>query len=226
MTAHEPVELSAEARRANARLRAALARTDRDFVLAKILVRAAQSPVPDVGPGVTVEIHHTPGHPTGTDWWAVTRVGAVVRVVLADTAGPATPAGATLPLLTRVLAEQYADRSPGELLAAENKDLFALGLDDPPVVAMTVLHLNAESGRFILARAGTPRPLVESAEGLPTELPIPGPLLGLFDAAAFPENAGELQPGEQLVLSTDGTVENSEDLTRVVVGYDTGEGQS
>jgi serine phosphatase RsbU (regulator of sigma subunit) len=221
MTAHEPAELSAEARRANARLRAALARTDRDFALAKILVRAAQSPAPDVGPGVTVEIRHTPGHPTGTDWWAVTRAGPVVRVVLADAAGPATPAGATLPLLTRVLAERYADRSPGELLAAVNIDLFALALDDPPVVAMSVLHLNAETGRFLVARAGTPRPMVESSDGLPTELPIPGPLLGLFDATTFPENVGELRPGEQVVLSTDGTVENSEDSTRIVVGFDT-----
>jgi serine phosphatase RsbU (regulator of sigma subunit) len=222
MAVHEPAELSAETRRANARLRAALARVDRDFALAKALVRAAQPPVPAVDPGVTVEVKHTPGHPTGTDWWAASRVSSKVRVVLADAAGPATPAGAAVPLFTRVLADRYADLPPGRFLAAMNRDLLALSLDDPPVVAVTVLHLDAETGRFTVARAGTPRPVVEPAEGLPVELSAPGPLLGLFEAAEFPEHAGELQHGERIVLTTDGTTESHDDATRLTIGFDGG----
>src|SRR5262245_44285570 len=114
MTAYEPAELSVETKRANARLRAALGRTDQDFALARTLVKTAQQPVPDVGPGVSVDVRHIPGHPTGTDWWAVTRVGSVVRVVLADAAGPSTPAGATVPLFLRTLANRYADLAPGK----------------------------------------------------------------------------------------------------------------
>ncbi len=108
MTAYEPTELSAEARRANNRLRAALGRTDRDFALAKLLVKAAQSPVPDVGPGVQLSVRHANGHPTGTDWWDVSRVGSLVRVVLADTAGPATPTGAMFPLSMRIAVARFA----------------------------------------------------------------------------------------------------------------------
>jgi len=221
MAVQEPAELSAETRRANARLRAALARVDRDFALAKALVRAAQPPVPAVSPGVTVEVKHTPGHPTGTDWWAASRVSSTVRVVLSDAAGPATPAGAAMPLFIRALAGRDTDCSPGKLLAAVNRELIALALDDPPVVAMTALNLDAAVGQFVVARAGSPRPVVETADGLPVELTLSGPLLGLFDAANFPEHTGALRRGEAVILSTDGAVEESDDSTRIVVRYDT-----
>jgi serine phosphatase RsbU (regulator of sigma subunit) len=213
-------DVTGETRRANARLRTVLTRADRDFALAKKLLKAAQPPVPDVGPRVTVDVRHVPGHPTGTDWWAVSRVGSVVRVVLADAAGPATPAGAMFPLFLRSVVARYAELSPGDLFAAVNRDLTALEFEDPPVVAMTVLRLDAETGKFVVARAGAPRPAVETVDGSTTEITLPGPLLGVFDGAAFPDHAGELRPGEQVVLKTDGVADSGDDATCVVIGFD------
>ncbi|HEY2786037.1 MAG TPA: SpoIIE family protein phosphatase [Fimbriiglobus sp.] len=218
MTAYEQSELSAEARRANARLRTTLTRTDRDFALAKSLVQAAQPPVPDVGPGVQVVVHHASGHPTGTDWWEITRTGLTVHIVLADTAGPATPAGAMLPVFLRTVVDRFAHFNPGKLLASVNQELIALALDDPPVVAISVLHLDVETGRFAVARAGAPRPVLVPEKGSPVEISLPGPLLGVFDAAEFPEHVGELRKREKLVLKTESEEENSlEDRTRIEV---------
>ncbi len=86
-----------------------------------------------------------------------------------------------------------------------NRELIALDFDDPPVVEMTVLQLDAETGRFVIARAGAPRPVLVPESGPPVEISLPGPLLGVFDAAGFTEHSGEMRPGEKLVLMTDGT---------------------
>lgn len=222
MTGYEPADLAAETRRANARLRSALARTNADLALAKKLVRAARGPVPDVGPGVRVEVHHTPGHPTGTDWWDVSRVGSVVRVVLADTAGPATPAGAMVPLFVRSLVARHLGLAPGRLLDEVNRDLIAVGIDDPPVVAISVLQFDGDTGRYVLARGGAPRPVVTTETGATLDLAPTGPLLGVFDDASFGVTEGEIRAGEKIILSSDGK-DTADDSTRVEVVRDTPE---
>jgi serine phosphatase RsbU (regulator of sigma subunit) len=204
-----------DVRRANARLRTLLTRTDRDFALAKQLLSAVRPAMPELGPGLSVDVHFTPGHPIGTDGWVVTRTGSVVKVVLFDAAGPATPAGAAVPPYVHILANRWIHLPPGQLLDAMNRELAELTAEDPPVVAATALEMDTESGKFAIARAGSPRPQVITADGTTSEITIPGPLLGVFAGAEFPEHAGELRTGESIQLTTDGDA--ADDATRIVV---------
>lgn len=62
----------------------------------------------------------------------------------------------------------------------------------------------------VLVRAGSgghPAPLVLRRDGRVEELPCRGPLLGVFDSASFTTHATRLEPGEVLVLHTDGVTE-------------------
>ena len=199
MTVYEPTEFSAEARRANNRLRAALGRTDRDFALAKLLVKAAQSPVPDIGPGVQVSVRHAAGHPTGTDWWDVSRVGSQVRVVLADTAGPATPTGAMFPLFVRAVVAQFLDHTPGKLLAAVNRGTDrprfrrpARGRDDGAATRCRDGPIRHRPGRDPPAGAG---PRVRSARGNFLARPPPRRIRCSRVHGAFGRNAARRETG-------------------------------
>jgi serine phosphatase RsbU (regulator of sigma subunit) len=199
---------AAEARLLGERLNRAFAQSRREHAAAR-RIRLALLPreLPQVGAARFAVCHH-PRAPTGGDFYAVRPV-APDRVVflLGDVITP----GAAGELLGPFVAEAVAEAalatggvSAGGLLAAANRRLLALGLEDSPLVALLVGVLNATTGNLELARAGMPAPVFVPASGDPEPLALPGPFLGVAETT-YVSHAVVLRPGEKLLIGTDGT---------------------
>jgi phosphoserine phosphatase RsbU/P len=107
-------------------------------------------------------------------------------------------------------AAQWA-HEPGEVLANLNRTMLLDVADRDIATFCTVLLVFAQrtvSGfRLRLACAGHPAPLLIDATGRSTEIAVEGPPAGWFEDAAFGETEIELEPGETLVMYTDGLSE-------------------
>src|SRR5829696_5802671 len=93
-------------------------------------------------------------------------------------------------------------------------------------IACLHLDLSRTPARATVACGGHPLPAVVRADGSVEELGAPGTLLGLVERPDLHDRAGELHPGDTIVLYTDGLTEaqapanvwTPEDLTEVLRG--------
>ncbi len=185
-------------------LQKAHAQIDRELAAVRRVQRAfLPRNLPAVG-SVRFAVSHRPRSRIGGDFYDVRQLdGGRIGFFLADVIGSGTAAG----LLGVFAAQSIAMRSavpPGESLEAVNRELLALALDDRPLVAMLAGTLHANTGALTLARAGLPAPVYIPAVGKPEVWAVPGPFLGTADST-YPTYSATLQPGDKLVIGTDGT---------------------
>ena len=99
--------------------------------------------------------------------------------------------------------------SPTEVLTRVNRHVCELFFDSS-FVTMIIGELDPRGHRLTLANAGHELPLIRGADGQVERLELPGsgyPLGVSADAVYFPTTL-ELEPGEVLVLHTDGLVDS------------------
>jgi serine phosphatase RsbU (regulator of sigma subunit) len=102
-----------------------------------------------------------------------------------------------------------SDISPGTLLEQVNQLLCQTM---PPNMFVTCLYGNLDptSGVFRFANAGHNLPVMSSSDGI-QEIRATGMPLGLLPGMTYEENEVRLQPGEGLLMYTDGMVEARND---------------
>ncbi len=191
-----------EARLLGDQLRQAFARADADRELARRVHRAAQPA--GLPAGVTV----TRRGRAGTDFHDAHRLAdGRVAFLLGDVPGRGGTAGSLLGLLAlRTAFPPGADPDPAAALERVNRELLALGLDDPPLVAL--LAGVAAADTITVARAGLPRRCGGRQAASRRRGRRPGPFLGTAEAS-YPSLARPFGPGDRLVVATagdDGTV--------------------
>lgn len=103
-------------------------------------------------------------------------------------------------------------RSPAAILKLLNDAMLrqedgAAGAGRFCTIACVQLDLSRDRVRATVACGGHPPPAVLRADGSVDELGAPGTLLGLVDDPELRDVAGELGPGDTLVLYTDGLTE-------------------
>jgi serine phosphatase RsbU (regulator of sigma subunit) len=76
-------------------------------------------------------------------------------------------------------------------------------------VLCTALSARIGAGELVLSSAGHPPALLVDADGNVTEAPAPGPLLGAFADGQWGEETVGVQPGELVLLYTDGVTETA-----------------
>ena len=128
-------------------------------------------------------------------------------VVEADVTGKGVPAALVMAAtrgILRVAAEQDPT-SPGKVLAHVN-DLLCPDL--PPSMFVTCLYgvLNPATGRFVFANAGHNLPTKRTADTV-VELRATGMPLGLLPEMTYDEHEALLEPGEIILIYSDGLVE-------------------
>jgi len=104
----------------------------------------------------------------------------------------------------RIEGKQYELISPGEALALLNADLLSAQLRETPFITIFYGIYNEVNRELLYARGGHPRPLVVGTKGALEPLDGEGPLLGIFGDAAFDVCRRRLEPGERLVVYSDG----------------------
>jgi serine phosphatase RsbU (regulator of sigma subunit)/DNA-binding response OmpR family regulator len=131
-------------------------------------------------------------------------------VVVGDVCGRGADAAALTGLARHtVRAEARHLDGPGAILEALHEAIKAHGGANARFVTATCVSLRRDGDAFVLcaARAGHPPPLIGRADGTVEELSAEGPLLGAFDPVLVEERAARLDPGDTLLLYTDGLTE-------------------
>jgi sigma-B regulation protein RsbU (phosphoserine phosphatase) len=127
-------------------------------------------------------------------------------ISLADVAGKALPAAllmAKVQATLRALGTEFTSLS--ELGVHVNRILCRDGLPDR-FVTLVYMEVARHVGRVRLLNAGHPPPVVLRG-GRAVELPRGDMAMGLLPSATFAEQSADLQPGDMLVVYSDGVTE-------------------
>jgi serine phosphatase RsbU (regulator of sigma subunit) len=73
----------------------------------------------------------------------------------------------------------------------------------------TALCVQLRDGQVVLCSAGHPPAMIAGPRGTIREAPASGPLLGAFGEAEWPEQTVRIEPGELLLMYTDGVTETT-----------------
>jgi serine phosphatase RsbU (regulator of sigma subunit)/anti-sigma regulatory factor (Ser/Thr protein kinase) len=157
--------------------------------------------------GWHVAAYYRPAREVGGDFYDVIPLpGGRVGFVIGDVTDKGVPAALVMAATRSVLrasAQRLVD--PGEVLERVNEHLCP---DMPEKMFVTCLYgvLEPETGHFRFANAGHDLPYVKTADGS-VELRARGMPLGLMPGMPYEEKETVLEPGDSLLLHSDGVVE-------------------
>jgi len=173
--------------------------------------------LPDL-PGWQIAAYYRPAREVGGDFYDVIplpdgRVGFVVGDVT-DKGVPAALVMSATRSVLRASAQRLIE--PGEVLERVNEHLCP---DMPAKMFVTCLYgvLDPSTGHLRFANAGHDLPYVKTADGI-VELRARGMPLGLMPGMSYEEKEATLQPGDSVLLHSDGVVE-AHDPQRGMFGF-------
>ena len=166
--------------------------------------------MPSIGPIRFHAIFRPAGYVSG-DLYDVTRIDeSHVGVYVADAVGHGMPAALLTMFMRNALVtkqitpEGYRLLEPGETLARLNESLRSPQLASSSFATALYACVNCITGEVRFSRGGHPGPVVIKHDGTLTELDADGGLLGVFDDAQWEVVSHTLDPGDRLLIYTDG----------------------
>lgn len=131
-----------------------------------------------------------------------------IGFVVADVSGKGIPAAIFMALSRTVIHHLAAAGSPPATCLAQANDLLADGNDAAMFVTALYGVLDAASGELVWCNAGHTPPLVRRADGRVEPLAsVPEMAVGLFAGLPYTAHTTRLEPGETVLLYTDGITE-------------------
>src|SRR4051794_27307067 len=169
-------------------------------------------------PGWQIAAHYRPAREVGGDFYDVIPLpDGRVAFVVGDVTDKGVPAALVMSA-TRSVLRASAQRliEPGVVLERVNELLCP---DMPAKMFVTCLYgvLDPATGRLRFANAGHDLPYVKTLDGV-EELRARGMPLGLMPGMSYEEKETTLQPGESVLLHSDGVVE-AHDSDRAMFGF-------
>lgn len=140
-----------------------------------------------------------------------------VALLIADVTGKGVPA-ALLMADTKALLHAAADNAdePADALARVNR-ILCVERRSTLFVTAALASVDASTGAMRLASAGHEPPLLVRGDGRVEPVEAAGPILGAFAGVAFDLTECRVEPGETLVLYTDG-ITDTRDVTGAFYG--------
>ncbi|HEW78467.1 MAG TPA: serine/threonine-protein phosphatase [Phycisphaerales bacterium] len=129
---------------------------------------------------------------------------------VADAVGHGIPAALLTIFLKQALVmretieSNYRIFSPAEVMKSLNSRMTAQKLSGYQFATCCYCLLNTKTLQLTYARAGHPYPVLISPRQQPQQLEIRGSLLGIFEQADYIQQTVQLQPGDKLLLYSDG----------------------
>jgi len=157
--------------------------------------------------GWNMDAHWQPARAVSGDFYDfVTFPDGRIAIIVADVTDKGVPAAlvmATTRSILRTAAENLED--PGKVLETANNQLCP---DIPPNMFVTCLYalLDPETGRVRYANAGHNVPYLRGRDGV-VEMRARGMPLGLMPGMDYEEKVTTLEPGDDVILYSDGLVE-------------------
>jgi sigma-B regulation protein RsbU (phosphoserine phosphatase) len=201
---------SAEISRVNKRLQAAYHQIDLELDLARRIQEGLLPQKLPALPSIRFAVHYQPCSKVGGDFYDVFRLDEQhVGFYVADAMGHGVPASLLTIFVKKgvrakeIFGNEYRLVPPGEVLHRLNNDLIEQALSETPFITMAYVLLNVRDRKLCFARSGHPYPLYVPRKGPPEFWQIEGSLLGVFETK-YPVREHRLQPGDKLLLYTDG----------------------
>jgi anti-sigma regulatory factor (Ser/Thr protein kinase) len=173
--------------------------------------------LPDL-PGWHVAAHYQPAREVGGDFYDFLQLeDGQLGVVIGDVTDKGVPAALVMATTHSILRAEAARLvSPGDVLRRANALLIE---EMPPHMFVTCLFavLDPVSGRLRYANAGHDLPYLRTSEGV-VELRATGMPLGLLPDMDYEEKEVVLEPGQEVLLHSDGVVE-AHDPGREMFGF-------
>jgi sigma-B regulation protein RsbU (phosphoserine phosphatase) len=162
---------------------------------------------PDL-PGYDIAAVALPTGAIGGDYYDyVPLEGDRLGVVVADVSGKGIPAALIMATFRAALRTEMRRRAEVAAVVSELNDVVMESRDASRFVTAVCGVLEQASGRFTYVNCGHNPPLLLRASGGAETLQTGGPALGLFADGLFEAGTVGLEPGDNLVLYTDGVVE-------------------
>jgi len=162
-------------------------------------------------PGYDLASHYEAARVIGGDFFELFRTqrrGHPIGVVIADVTGKGI-AAALLMAFARPVIHAALDAARGPVDALDRTNRILVGeIRSGLFITAIAATLDPERGHVRLANAGHELPLIAPGDGGPIrEIEGSGRLLGAFEHVAVPPVAVDLQPGDVLILYTDGVTD-------------------
>jgi phosphoserine phosphatase RsbU/P len=160
------------------------------------------------GLGLEIRAAWCPADDVGGDYFDVIRLGEnLLAVCIADVSGKGLSAALVMSnLQAAVRAYARADRSPAEMCAELNR-VVCENTDAGRFITLFYGLLDTARHSLIYANAGHVPPIVLRSNGVQEKLTWGGTVLGLFPSWRYEQASVSLDPGDHLVLLTDGITE-------------------
>lgn len=212
------LEKTEEIQQINKRLQAAHQQINCELELARrIQLSFLPQALPDLPPrtnppgwGIRFAVHYALCGRVGGDFYDVFRLDEEhIGLYVADAMGHGVPASLLTVFVKKavrtkeIIGQRYRLIPPDEVLRQLNRELIGEALADHPFITMTYALCNFRTGLFQFARAGHPYPLYLPRRSAPELWQVDGSLLGIFESR-FPVQTHRLQPGDKILLYTDG----------------------
>jgi sigma-B regulation protein RsbU (phosphoserine phosphatase) len=163
-------------------------------------------------PGYDIAAVNLPTWPIGGDYYDyVSLDGGRLGVVVADVSGKGIPAALIMATFRAALRTELRRHAEVLAVAAQLNRVVLESRDASRFVTAVCGVLDVASGRLTYVNCGHNPPLVLRASGEAESLRQGGPALGLFADGFFEAGTVRLDPGDSLVLYTDGVVEPTDD---------------
>lgn len=166
-------------------------------------------------PGYDIAAVALPTGAIGGDYYDYVSLGeGRLGLVVADVSGKGIPAALIMATFRAALRTEMRRQADLAAVAAQLNQAVLESGDASRFVTAVCAVLDAPSGRLTYVNCGHNPPLLLRGPGGREQLQQGGPALGLFDEAAFETGSAALEPGDRLVLYTDGAVEPTDDADR------------
>jgi sigma-B regulation protein RsbU (phosphoserine phosphatase) len=164
-------------------------------------------------PGVSLARGYLPANHMSGDFYTAFRLDADhLGLVVGDVMGHG-PGASLLTVYAlqsiqtkRIDGSTYSIVPPAEVLAQLSQLILRADLPTQPFLTMVYAVLNARSRRLVYSSGGHPVPAILSAGRAPRWLKPNSPLLGVIEAGFYQDEL-TLEPGDRLVLYTDGAAD-------------------
>jgi serine phosphatase RsbU (regulator of sigma subunit) len=159
---------------------------------------------PDID-GYDIAGASTPAQMVGGDYFDfINVVGGRWAICLGDVSGKGLPASLLMANVQATLRGQtLSDITVDELVNRSNKLMYQ-SMDDERFVTLFYGELDPGTNEMSYCNAGHEQPFLFSGDGSHTRLETTGIALGVLDAFAYQRKAVTLQPGDVLVIYSDG----------------------
>jgi len=168
--------------------------------------------LPGLAEGIRYTHRYLPAEGIGGDIYAITPLPGGAAVMMADVSGH----GVTAALISALVKTSFESQvrlggTPESWARAVNRDLSASTLAEQFATAF-IAHIDLAAGRIRYVNAGHPPPLLLKRGALgerstPVQLTGKGFMLGIQADAPYSEGGALFEPGDRLLLYTDGLVE-------------------